>query len=278
LKSEKGIEFGHYLRRGLFYALVILVVGVFIFPFGWMVFGSFKANVDLLNLPPRLFSGFTLQNYGSVFLKTNFVSSLINSTIVSGGAVLVGLVLGLPSSYAIARYKYRTAAFGILFTRMIPGISLLVPWFILYRQIGTLDSYPGLIASHLVLTLPMIVWIMIGFFEDIPADIEESALIDGCGRWKAFYKIALPLVKPGIVTSAILGFIFSWNHFLFALILSGSRTRTLPVIVFQFIQYEEINFGGLYASATLITLPVIVFVLVVQKQFISGLTIGGVKG
>lgn len=278
MKSVKVSKLKHYFKRGILYSLIILVVALFIFPFVWMVFGSFKTNVDLLNLPPRLFSRFTLQNYTTVFLTTDFVSSLINSAIVSGGAVVIGLILGLPSSYAIARYDYRTAAFGILFTRMIPGISLLVPWFILYRFIGILDSYIGLIASHLILTLPMIVWIMIGFFEDLPPEIEESALMDGCNKWQAFYKISLPLVKPGVVTSAILGFIFSWNHFLFALILSGSRTRTLPVIVFQFIQYEEINFGGLYAAATLITLPVIVFVLLIQKQFISGLTMGGVKG
>src|SRR5690554_258890 len=124
----------------------------------------------------------------------------------------------------------------------------------------------------------MIIWIMIGFFEDLPIELEEAARIDGCTVWKSFYKIMVPLCRPGIITASILAFIFSWNHFLFALILSGSKTNTLPVIVFQFIAYEEINFGGLYAAATLITLPIIVLVLMVQKQFISGLTMGGVKG
>ena len=268
----------HYIKRGLFYALVIFIVLVFLFPFLWMVFSSLKPNVDLLHLPPHLFSMYTLDNYQSVFFETEFASRMVSSTIVSGGAVLTALLLGLPASYVIARYKYRNAALGILFTRMIPGISLLVPWFIIYRNLNILDTYIGLIASHLVLTIPLVVWVMIGFFEDLPVELEESARIDGCGRWQAFYKIALPLVRPGIATSAILSFIFSWNHFLFALILSGSRTRTLPVTIFQFMTYEEIDFGGLYAAATLITLPVIIFVLLIQRQFISGLTMGGVKG
>lgn len=268
----------NYLKRIFFYIGVVTIVIVFGFPFVWMVFSSLKPNVELMNLPPRLLSNFTLDNYRSVFLETAFLSRLVNSLIVSFMAVVAGLLLGLPAAYSIARYKYKKISFGILISRMIPGISFLIPWFIIYRTIGILDTYIGLMISHLVLTLPMIIWIMIGFFEDLPIELEEAARIDGCTVWKSFYKIMVPLCRPGIITASILAFIFSWNHFLFALILSGSKTNTLPVIVFQFMAYEEINFGGLYAAATLITLPIIVLVLMVQKQFISGLTMGGVKG
>ncbi len=265
------------LKSTLFYTGVISIVLMFCFPFLWMVFCSFKPNVELMNLPPRLLSNFTIDNYKNVFLETAFSSRLTNSFIVSFMAVATGLLLGLPAAYSIARYKFKKVSFGILISRMIPGISFLIPWFIIYRKIGIIDTYIGLIISHLVLTLPMIIWIMIGFFEDIPNELEEAARIDGCNVWMSFYRIAVPLCRPGIATASILAFIFSWNHFLFALILSGAKTNTLPVIVFQFMAYEEINFGGLYAAATLITLPIIVLVLMIQKQFISGLTMGGVK-
>lgn len=270
-------EVFNHLKTILFYIGVITIVVMFCFPFIWMVFSSFKPNVELMNLPPRLVSNFTIDNYKSVFLETAFLSRLANSFIVSFMAVAIGLLLGLPAAYSIARYKFKTISFGILISRMIPGISFLIPWFIIYRKIGLIDTFTGLIISHLVLTLPIIIWIMIGFFEDIPQELEEAARIDGCNVWMSFYKIAVPLCRPGIATASILAFIFSWNHFLFALILSGTKTSTLPVIVFQFMAYEEINFGGLYAAATLITLPIIVLVLMIQNQFISGLTMGGVK-
>lgn len=276
MDSSKKVVLNKF-KSILFYIGVILIVLMFCFPFIWMVFSSFKPNVELMNLPPHLISNFTLNNYKNVFLETAFSSRLINSFIVSFMAVAIGLLLGLPAAYSIARYKFKKISFGILISRMIPGISFLIPWFIIYRKIGIIDTYIGLIISHLVLTLPMIIWIMIGFFEDIPNELEEAARIDGCNVWMSFYKIAVPLCRPGIATACILGFIFSWNHFLFALILSGTKTNTLPVIVFQFMAYEEINFGGLYAAATLITLPIIILVLMIQKQFVTGLTMGGVK-
>lgn len=261
-----------------FYAGVAIIVGTFVFPFAWMVFSSFKPGVELMEIPPKWFSLPTLINYKNVFVETAFVSRAFNSFIVATLSVGFGMVLGLPAAYAIARYRHRILGITILMTRMIPGISFLVPWFIIYRHLNLLDSYRGMAAAHLVLTLPLIIWITIGFFEDLPREMEEAARIDGCNKWQAFIKIVLPLCRPGIATAAILSFIFCWNHFLFALVLAGPNTNTLPVTVFQFISYEEIDFGGMYAAATLITAPIVILVMLIQNQFVEGLTMGGLKG
>ncbi|MBE0479014.1 carbohydrate ABC transporter permease [Candidatus Aerophobetes bacterium] len=266
------------LSSVFFYVGVIAIVSIVVFPFGWMLFCSFKPRVELMSLPPHLLSNFTLLNYRNVFTQTPFFSRTLNSFITAISAVGIGMVVGLPAAHAIARYQYRSLAVAILMTRTIPGISFLVPWFIIYTRLGLVDTYIGLVSTHLVLTLPLIVWIMIGFFEDLSPEIEEAARMDGCNKWQAFIKITLPLCRPAIATAAILSFIFSWNHFIFALILTGSKTATLPVTVFHFITYEEIDFGGMYAGATLITFPILVLVLLIQKQFVKGLTMGGVKG
>jgi multiple sugar transport system permease protein len=197
---------------------------------------------------------------------------------VSFGAVGVGMGLGLPAAYGIARHGHRGLALGILVCRMIPGISFLVPWFIVFRVLGLLDTFVGLILAHLVITVPLITWIMIGFFEEVPIELEEAGRIDGCSRAGVFLRIALPLVRPGLVSAGILALIFAWNSFLFPLILAGVRTKTLPVLVYSFMTFDYLDLGGIYASASLVTLPVLLMVLVVQRQFIRGLTIGGLKG
>ncbi|MBN1994373.1 MAG: carbohydrate ABC transporter permease, partial [Anaerolineae bacterium] len=162
--------------------------------------------------------------------------------------------------------------------RIMPGISYLVPWFIMFSNLKLIGTYYALILSHLLVTLPMTVWLMIGFFEDIPQELDEAALIDGCNLFEAFLKVSLPLVKPGIAASAILSFIFSWNNFMFSLVLASQETRPLPVAVFSFISYTQIDWGGLNAAATIVTLPVLIMILFVQKYMVRGLTLGSVKG
>ena len=262
----------------VFHLGLTIILLAFVFPFLWMIFNSFKPGVKLMQMPPDWLYPPTMVNYRNVFVQTAFFLRTMNSLILAGSAVTLGLVLGLPAAYSIARYERKLLGFAILMVRMVPGISFLVPWFILYRVLGILDTRVGLVASHLVLTLPLIIWIMIGFFEDVPEEIEEASIIDGCSKWQSFLMIALPLSRAGIATAAILAFIFSWNHFLFALILAGPRTSTLPVTVFEFMTYEEIDLGGIYAAATLITAPILFLVLVIQNQFVEGLTMGGLKG
>jgi multiple sugar transport system permease protein len=278
MSAASGRRAGRIMRRALFYLGLVLVLGVFIFPFLWMALNSFKTHDQITEYPPVFLFTPTLENVRNVFAQGQFVRYTWNSIVVSFGAVGLGMLLGLPAAYAIARYRQRGFAFGILVCRMIPGIAFLVPWFIVFRFLGLLDSFFGLIVAHLVITVPLITWIMIGFFEEVPIELEEAARIDGCSRAGVFLRIALPLVRPGLVSAGILALIFAWNSFLFPLILAGVETKTLPVLVYSFMTFDFLDLGGIYAASTLITLPVVVMVLAVQRHFIRGLTIGGVKG
>jgi len=152
-----------------------------------------------------------------------------------------------------------------------------VPFFILFQKLGWIDTYACMILTHLVITLPIVVWIMIGAFEDVPLELEEAARIDGCSRWRVFTRISLPVCRTSLATATILGFIFSWNNFIFALILTGPERRTLPVAVFNFISGDEIDWGGLSAAATMITLPILLLILLVQRHIVQGMTAGGLK-
>jgi multiple sugar transport system permease protein len=266
------------LRRIFFYGALLLVLIAFVFPFFWMVFNSFKTHEKILEYPPAFLFSPTLQNFRNVLGQSSIGQYTLNSVLVAFGALAVGMLLGLPAAYGIARYRHRTLALSILVCRMIPGISFLVPWFIVFRALSLLDTYTGLVIAHLVMTVPLITWIMIGFFEEVPVELEEAARIDGCSRAGVFLRIAIPLVRPGLVSAAILALIFTWNSFLFPLILAGVKTKTLPVVIYSFMTFDYLDLGGIYAASTLVTLPVIVMVLIVQRQFIRGLTLGGVKG
>ena len=266
------------IRKILFYLLLLVLFFPFFFVFAWMVAGAFKTQVQNTAIPPLFIFEPTLQNFETVFQKNPMWDFLRNSAFVAIGATGLGLLFGLPAAYTIARYKQQKLAIVILVARIMPGISFLVPWFIMFSKLNMIGTYYALILSHLLVTLPMTIWLMIGFFEDIPKDLDEAALIDGCSHVQAFMKISLPLTKPGIAASAILSFIFSWNNFLFSLILANQATRPLPVAVFSFISYTQIDWGGLNAAATIVTLPVLILILFAQRHMVRGLTLGSVKG
>jgi multiple sugar transport system permease protein len=246
--------------------------------FFWMIEGAFKTQLQNTAIPPLFIFKPTLQNFVTVFQRNPMWRFLLNSVVVGAGATALGLLLGLPAAYAIARYKLQRLAVAILVARIMPGISYLVPWFIMFSRAKMIGSYWALILSHLLITLPMIIWLMISFFEDIPKDLDEAALIDGCSVWQAFFKISLPLAAPGVAASGILSFIFSWNNFMFSLVLASQDTRPLPVAVFSFISYTQVDWGGLSAAAFVVTLPVLVLIMFAQKQMVRGLTLGSVKG
>ncbi len=260
------------------YALLVLLLIPFLFPLGWMLLSSLKTQVQNTAYPPVLVFTPTLGNYREVFQKNPFFTFTVNSMVVALGSTGLALLLGLPGAYAIARYRRTGIALAILTARMAPGIGYLIPWFILFTKAKMIDTYSALILTHLIVALPLVLWVMIGFFEDVPGDLIEAARIDGCSNWSAFLRIAIPLAKPGIVATGILAFIFSWNNFLFSLIIAGFKTRTLPIAVYSFLSYEEINWGGLTAAATVITLPVLLLALFVQKHIVRGLTLGAMKG
>lgn len=269
-------------RRGFRQAGLIvagwLVVGAFLAPLVWMVLGSFKATVDFLAYPPVLVFRPTLANYAQVFADNNFPRYVLNSTLVAAGATLVGLLLGIPAAYALARYRRTSVGIVLLAARMAPGIAFLIPLFVMFLSLHLVGSYASLIASHLIFTLPLTVWMMVGFIEAVPAEIEQAARIDGCSIAGVLMRVVVPLTAQGIAATAILAFIASWNNFLFALVLSNEQTKTLPVAVLGYIGYNSIQWGTLMAAASFITLPVLALALCVQRYIVSGLVAGAVTG
>ena len=267
------------LKNFGFYGLVVFFMLPTVFVFYWMITLSLKPQVEATAFPPHFFwFSVTFKGYVDVFAKNPFLLYTWNSLVVATGSTLLALIVGLPCAYSIAHWRQRGLALIVLVARIIPGISYLIPWYILFRNLKMVDTYLALILTHLVVGLPIVIWVMIGFFEDIPPELREAAMIDGCTDYGAFWRVAVPLVKPGVVATGILSFIFSWNNFLFSVILAGRNTRTLPIAVFNMIGYEEINWAPLAAAATLITLPVIILTLIIQRHIVTGLTFGAVKG
>ncbi|MCZ8516852.1 carbohydrate ABC transporter permease [Paenibacillus filicis] len=256
----------------------ILVLAFFLFPFLWMLSASFKTQVQVLSSQYLFAFTPTVKNYITVFKEYDYVKFITNSLVVAVVSTAGALLLGLPAAYAIARHRMQYFAMAILVAKIIPGITYLVPWYILFNQLKLVDTYTGLVLSHMVIGLPFIMWVMIPFFESFPKEVEESCWIDGCSRIRTFFQMVLPVSMPGIVTASLLAFIFSWNNFMFSLILSGEKTKPLPIAVFNFISGNAIHWGALMAAACIITLPVVVMALFAQKYIVSGLSAGAVKG
>ena len=264
--------------RVLFYLVVAGMALVVLFPFLWMLSSSFKTQVDIIAWPPKILFTPTLQNYRKVFGEQDFLKYFLNSTIVGTSAVALSLVLGLPAAYSIARFAQRRLAVFILLARLMPGISFLMPWYIVFSRLDLMDSYTALILSHTLIALPIVIWIMSTYFDTIPREMEESAMVDGATRQYAFWKIILPLSGPGIITATTLSFIFSWNNFMFSQVLSMEKTKTLPIAVYNFLSYAEVDWGGVMAAAVAIMAPAIVLTMIFQKYVVKGLTMGAVKG
>lgn len=259
-------------------AAIALVLAVLLVPMIWMGIASFRTTLDIVD-PSRFLSGaFTWGNYESVMDRYDFSPFIFNSFFIAFASTLIALVIGAPAAYAIARYKVKNATAFLMLARVLPGVSLLVPWYFIFSNLGLVGGYPVLIATHVFVTLPFVVAVMAGFFDGVPQDLEEAAQVDGLSKVGAFLRIALPLSVPGLATSAILAFIFSWNNFLFALVLSSQQTRTLPVAISNFTAYASVDWGGLMAASVIITLPVMLVALAAQKYVVSGLTAGATKG
>jgi multiple sugar transport system permease protein len=261
------------------YASVVVLVSPALLVFLWMLSLAFKNEVDNTAYPPVFLPDPpTLDNFVDVFERNDFLTYTINSVIVSFGATLIALAAGIPAGYGIAKTRATRAAVLILIARITPGLSFLVPMFLLFQWLGLVGTLVPLVISHLVLTVPIVVWVMIGFFEGLPGEIEEAALVDGATIWQAFRHVALPLSRPGITVATILAFIFSWNNFVFGVVLAGRETRTLPVAVYNVLTFEQISWGPLAAAALVVTAPVLLLTLLAQKEIVAGLTAGGVKG
>ena len=266
------------LKRVIFALVIAVIVILMLFPFLWMLMSAFKTQVDIIAWPPRFLFTPTLRNFERVFVEQNFLLYLKNSMIVAVSAVSISLVLGLPAAYSIARFNQKKISMFILVARLMPGISFLMPWYIVFSRLRMMDSYTALILSHILISLPLIVWVMDPYFRSVPIELEEAARVDGLTQQESFLRITLPLAGPGIVTAVTLSFIFSWNNFMFSQVLSQQRTRTLPIAVYNFLSYVEVDWGAVMAAAVAIMFPAIVLTMIFQKYVVRGLTMGAVKG
>lgn len=274
--------------RGIAITLVILF---FMFPIFWIVLMSFQTNETILRVPPSMVFEPTIQNYQALItgeldtaagkLEFNFMSNLFNSLYLSTASVAVGLVLGIPAAYAFGRLKFRGSediAFTLLSFRFAPPLLVLLPLTIYFQQIGLADTYLGLIWVYQLIVLPLILWIVRGYFEDIPADIEYAYRIAGHSFWATFRKIALPLAMPGIAAAGLLAFIFAWNNFIFALVLASADKQPVTVGALAFVTASGIQYGQIAAGIVLSILPTLALALYAQRYLVEGLSLGAVKG
>ncbi|NBY63016.1 MAG: carbohydrate ABC transporter permease [Betaproteobacteria bacterium] len=266
------------LLRYLMSLQVIVLCIVLFAPIAWMILASFKNRTEITKYPPELFFTPTLENYQHLFTRTDFLENTLNSFYVAGGSTVLGLLLALPAAYAISWHRMTWPATLTLFARMAPGTLFLLPWFIMFSNVGLSGTHAALIITHAVITLPIALWTMLPHFDGLPRELTESAQIDGCSSLKILTLIALPIVMPGLIVAIILSFIFSWNYFLFALALSGISSKTAIVASFNFIGEGVTNWGALMAAATVIALPPIILTFLIQRKLVAGLSFGAVKG
>lgn len=267
------------LRRTGFWLSVLVIVSPAILVFLWMLSLSLKNEIDNLAYPPVFIpSPPTFANFVQVFADNAMGLYFWNSIVVSGLSTLIALLVGIPAGYGIARTQAHKLTVLILIARMTPALSYLIPLFTVFQFLGLNNTLTALVIAHLVITVPIVVYIMAGYFETLPRELEEAALIDGGNVWTTFRYVALPLARPGIVVGTILAFIFSWNNFVFGAVLAGRATRTLPAAVYNVLTFEQLAWGPLAAAAIVVTLPVLLLTIVIQKEIVVGLTAGGVKG
>lgn len=264
------------LRRFLLVIALIWIVS----PLYLVITTSFKERNIAFSMPPKWIFVPTLDNYREVLKGGQFMADYLNTMIIVGGSVGIAMIAGVPAAYALSRYKFKGRTFLgglILGSRLFPQITIIVPLFIIWAEVKFLNTYYGMILAYTQLNLGLVVWMLKGFFSDIPFDLEEAAAVDGASRWQAILRILLPLAAPGIAATTILAIIFGWNEFLFAIALSGRDTRPITVTVYSFMRAEEYHFGALHAAATLVILPVFVFSFLVQRHIVRGLVSGALK-
>ena len=278
LRSHRRRRTRTIIGKVCFWVFLVIVLLFTLFPFIWMVLAAFKTNSQITD-PTQLFHFKPyFGNFRTVFERYDFVKPILNSFIVAVVSTALGLVLGLPAAYAIARSNRKRTENTILVVRFFPGIAFMLPWYIIFSRLGITDTHIGLILSHLLINVPFIVWVMIPYVEGISVEIDEAAKVDGCRTVTAFLKVILPLTGPGLITTSLLSIIFSWNNFLFSLILAGGKAKTVPLALLSFVSYASVDWGAMMAAAVVITLPILVIALLAQKYIIAGLTAGAVKG
>jgi multiple sugar transport system permease protein len=269
--------------------LGMVALGIFILaPIIWIVMMSFKSKIDVVSVPPKFFFTPTLDNYLALFglgkvgllTGTTFLSYFKNSLILAGGSVIVSLLLGMPAAYAIARWSFvakEALAFTYLSFRFLPEITIILPLYIIYQKLHLYNTYLGLILVYQLISLPLLIWMMRSYFEEIPVAIEQAARTDGYSWISVFFRLVLPLAAPGMAAALVLTFIFCWNNFVFGLMLGGTNTQPVTVGLLSFMGTNEVQWGLMAAASVIAIIPMMAMALAVQKYMVRGLTFGAVK-
>jgi multiple sugar transport system permease protein len=260
--------------------ILLLLYALFaLFPLVWMLILSFKPDNEMFTT--TFFFTPTLDNFRAVFSESDFLVTLWNNLVVSCLAVALSLLVGVPAAYALGRFDFKgreDIAFTFLSFKFAPEILVIIPLYLIYQNLHLIDSTVGLVWVYQLISLPLLIWILRGFFEDLSTDMEAAAQLDGYTWWQVFFKMLLPLVKPGLVAAGLLCFIFCWNSFTFALLLGGGHTQTSTVSMMRFLASDTVHYGWVAAAALICALPEIILALLIQKHLVRGLSFGAVKG
>jgi multiple sugar transport system permease protein len=277
-KNKKIIAAGLDVLR---YVVLTVWLVFAVFPLFWMFICSLKSDAEVVstvfNFTP------TISNYLIVLFRpdSNYIKAFLQNFVVSGGAILVTIIAGVPAAYAFARYDFKNKegwAFQILSFKFAPEILVILPVFMIFQRIKLYDTYFGLIWVYQLITMPLLIWVVRGYFEDISVEIEQAAQLDGYTWYEVFFRILLPLIKPGLVAASLLAFIFAWNSFTFPLILSGVHVQTITITSLRFLASDSVHYGQVAVAAIIAVLPEIVICLFIQKHLVRGLSFGAVKG
>jgi multiple sugar transport system permease protein len=271
------------VQSAVAYAILLTLLVIVLFPFYWMTITSFKDETQMRSLASMFWPRpFVADNYAHLVRKTEFLGWYRNSVIVSVSSTLLATAIGTIGAYALARLSFLGRAFiasAVLITYLVPPSILFIPLYAQIRNLGLADSLTGLIVAYPSFTVPFVTWLLMGYFESIPVELEEAAMIDGATRFGAFRRVVLPLAAPGLLAAALYAFTQAWNEFLYALVfITNVKLRTLPVGLSTFITGDVYGWGYLMAGAVLTTLPVIAAYVYLQRYMVEGLTAGSVKG
>ncbi|MCB0046224.1 MAG: carbohydrate ABC transporter permease [Caldilineaceae bacterium] len=274
------------VQRSKWITVLLYLIGIgygvsIILPLAWVVMLSLKTQLDAFAYPPLFIFKPTFEHYAAIFHDDVFVLAIRNSLIIALSSVFLSLLLAVPATFAIANLtgrRRRLPLLTILLIRMAPGMIYLLPYFAIYNRLKLLDTHIGLIIIYLIFNVPLIIWMLLPVWNSIPRELEEAAVIDGATLWQVLVRVDIPLVRIGIIASGILAFIFSWNEFLFALVVTRRETITLPVAIVRYMAYEGTEWGKISAAAVFIMVPVVIFGFLIRRYMISGLSAGAVKG
>ena len=282
-------------QRSFFQKLVInlLLLACFaflLFPVFWVATMAFKTHEDILTWPPKFLFKPTLENFRNITtavrtarvgaVSSDFLKGFTNSLIVTTSALALSLITGIPAAYALGRFRFKgkdDIAFTFLSFRFAPELLVIIPIYLIFQQIGLYDTYIGLIWVYQLITMPMVIWILMSYFEDISVELEQASMVDGFPPFRTFLRVILPLAKPGIAASSLLAFIYAWNNFIFALILGSAKVQPVTVSALKFITAEKLRYGDIAAACILAAIPIFILSVYAQRYMVRGLSLGAVK-